>query len=70
MQSYRPGIQKCCADCNCWLGARGLNSEQTEAQLESSTVKGKCGKSRESNRTETLAWQSCGKWEKWGVLKA
>lgn len=68
MQNYRPGSQKCCADCNFWLGPRGLNSGQTEAQVESSTVKGKCGKPGE-HFGETIAWHQCGKWEKWGVLK-
>jgi hypothetical protein len=67
MGSFKHKNQKICATCQIWGGARGTDNSRNQVMHKSDQDKGECiGGPR--NRQQTLARDSCIKWEKWSAL--
>ena len=58
---------KNCVTCECWSGARNLNSTRNRAEYDSG-VTGDCHEGGKLMKGKTPT-ASCSKWKKWGLLK-
>jgi len=61
------GTRKCCATCQLWGGARGLNSSKRFVEIPSEKLKGPCVRISPNQQQEGI--YLCGHFKKWSALK-
>jgi hypothetical protein len=68
MPNTKPSSWKQCTTCQYWAGPRKADFSRTRVEYSSDQDKGECVGGG-WNRQQKSASMTCGKWEKWGVLK-